>query len=151
MKNIIMTTAVTALLSATVLAQTDNTGQPRRYPTVEEVRLDQETSEVQNYASWLAQLKTAYANRDMGKIAVCESAVLMALRLEINQLAALAGGEYGSASDRARLEVMRRTLVAFDGHAFDPARPENTDRDFAMLDNVLALMQEALAEFRSRK
>jgi len=28
MKNIIMTTAATALLSATVLAQTDNTGQP---------------------------------------------------------------------------------------------------------------------------
>jgi hypothetical protein len=118
---------------------------------VEEVRLEQEASEVQNYASWLAQLKTAWSERDMGKIAVCESAVLMALRLEINQLSALAGGEYGSASDRSRLEVMRRTLVAFDGHSFDPARPENADREFAMLDNVLAMMQEALAEIKSRK
>jgi hypothetical protein len=143
--------AAAASLSATVHAQTDNTGQPRRYPTVEEVRLEQEASEVQNYASWLAQLKTAWSERDMGKIAVCESAVLMALRLEINQLSALAGGEYGSASDRSRLEVMRRTLVAFDGHSFDPARPENADREFAMLDNVLAMMQEALAEIKSRK
>jgi hypothetical protein len=151
MKNIIMTMAAAASLSATVHAQTDNTGQPRRYPTVEEVRLEQEASEVQNYASWLAQLKTAWSERDMGKIAVCESAVLMALRLEINQLSALAGGEYGSASDRSRLEVMRRTLVAFDGHSFDPARPENADREFAMLDNVLAMMQEALAEIKSRK
>ncbi len=146
-----MTMAAAASLSATVHAQTDNTGQPRRYPTVEEVRLEQEASEVQNYASWLAQLKTAWSERDMGKIAVCESAVLMALRLEINQLSALAGGEYGSASDRSRLEVMRRTLVAFDGHSFDPARPENADREFAMLDNVLAMMQEALAEIKSRK
>jgi hypothetical protein len=151
MKNIIMTMAAAASLSATVHAQTDNTGQPRRYPTVEEVRLEQEASEVQNYASWLAQLKTAWSERDMGKIAVCESAVLMALRLEINQLSALAGGEYGSASDRSRLEVMRRSLVAFDGHSFDPARPENADREFAMLDNVLAMMQEALAEIKSRK
>jgi hypothetical protein len=151
MKNIIMTMAAAASLSATVHAQTDNTGQPRRYPTVEEVRLEQEASEVQNYASWLAQLKTAWSERDMGKIAVCESAVLMALRLEINQLSAVAGGEYGSASDRSRLEVMRRTLVAFDGHSFDPARPENADREFAMLDNVLAMMQEALAEIKSRK
>jgi hypothetical protein len=151
MKNIIMTMAAAASLSATVHAQTDNTGQPRRYPTVEEVRLEQEASEVQNYASWLAQLKTAWSERDMGKVAVCESAVLMALRLEINQLSALAGGEYGSASDRSRLEVMRRTLVAFDGHSFDPARPENADREFAMLDNVLAMMQEALAEIKSRK
>ena len=143
--------AAAASLSATVHAQTDNTGQPRRDPTVEEVRLEQEASEVQNYASWLAQLKTAWSERDMGKIAVCESAVLMALRLEINQLSALAGGEYGSASDRSRLEVMRRTLVAFDGHSFDPARPENADREFAMLDNVLAMMQEALAEIKSRK
>lgn len=143
--------AAAASLSATVHAQTDNTGQPRRYPTVEEVRLEQEASEVQNYASWLAQLKTAWSERDMGKIAVCESAVLMALRLEINQLSALAGGEYGSASDRSRLEVMRRSLVAFDGHSFDPARPENADREFAMLDNVLAMMQEALAEIKSRK
>jgi len=146
-----MTMAAAASLSATVHAQTDNTGQPRRYPTVEEVRLEQEASEVQNYASWLAQLKTAWSERDMGKIAVCESAVLMALRLEINQLSAVAGGEYGSASDRSRLEVMRRTLVAFDGHSFDPARPENADREFAMLDNVLAMMQEALAEIKSRK
>jgi hypothetical protein len=151
MKNIIMTMAAAASLSATVHAQTDNTGQPRRYPTVEEVRLEQEASEVQNYASWLAQLKTAWSERDMGKVAVCESAVLMALRLEINQLSAVAGGEYGSASDRSRLEVMRRTLVAFDGHSFDPARPENADREFAMLDNVLAMMQEALAEIKSRK
>lgn len=143
--------AAAASLSATVHAQTDNTGQPRRYPTVEEVRLEQEASEVQNYASWLAQLKTTWSERDMGKIAVCESAVLMALRLEINQLSAVAGGEYGSASDRSRLEVMRRTLVAFDGHSFDPARPENADREFAMLDNVLAMMQEALAEIKSRK
>ncbi|MEO0006545.1 MAG: hypothetical protein RJA20_741 [Bacteroidota bacterium] len=143
--------AAAASLSATVHAQTDNTGQPRRYPTVEEVRLEQEASEVQNYASWLAQLKTAWSERDMGKVAVCESAVLMALRLEINQLSAVAGGEYGSASDRSRLEVMRRTLVAFDGHSFDPARPENADREFAMLDNVLAMMQEALAEIKSRK
>ena len=143
--------AAAASLSATVHAQTDNTGQPRRYPTVEEVRLEQEASEVQNYASWLAQLKTAWSERDMGKIAVCESAVLMALRLEINQLSAVAGGEYGSASDRSRLEVMRRSLVAFDGHSFDPARPENADREFAMLDNVLAMMQEALAEIKSRK
>ncbi|MEN9414744.1 MAG: hypothetical protein RLZ62_1048 [Bacteroidota bacterium] len=146
-----MTMVAAASLSANVHAQTDNTGQPRRYPTVEEVRLEQEASEVQNYASWLAQLKTAWSERDMGKIAVCESAVLMALRLEINQLSALAGGEYGSASDRSRLEVMRRTLVAFDGHSFDPARPENADREFAMLDNVLAMMQEALAEIKSRK
>ena len=143
--------AAATAFSVGAQAQTDNTGQPRRYPTVEEVKLEQEASEVQNYASWLAQLKTAFSERDMGKIAVCESAVLMALRLEINQLAAVAGGEYGSTSDRSRLEVMRRTLVAFDGHAFDPARPENADRDFAMLDNVLALMQEALAEIRSRK
>ncbi|MFM7399362.1 MAG: hypothetical protein ACKO4W_00515 [Bacteroidota bacterium] len=151
MKNIIMTMAAAAAFSVGAQAQTDNTGQPRRYPTVEEVKLEQEASEVQNYASWLAQLKTAFSERDMGKIAVCESAVLMALRLEINQLAAVAGGEYGSTSDRSRLEVMRRTLVAFDGHAFDPVRPENADRDFAMLDNVLVLMQEALAEIRSRK
>lgn len=151
MKNIIMTMAAATAFSVGAQAQTDNTGQPRRYPTVEEVKLEQEASEVQNYASWLAQLKTAFSERDMGKIAVCESAVLMALRLEINQLAAVAGGEYGSTSDRSRLEVMRRTLVAFDGHAFDPARPENADRDFAMLDNVLALMQEALAEIKSRK
>ena len=143
--------AAATAFSVGAQAQTDNTGQPRRYPTVEEVKLEQEASEVQNYASWLAQLKTAFSERDMGKIAVCESAVLMALRLEINQLAAVAGGEYGSTSDRSRLEVMRRTLVAFDGHAFDPARPENADRDFAMLDNVLALMQEALAEIKSRK
>lgn len=146
-----MTMAAAASLSVTVHAQTDNTGQPRRYPTVEEVRLEQEASEVQNFASWLAQLKNAWSERDMGKIAVCESAVLMALRLEINQLSAVAGGEYGSASDRSRLEVMRRTLVAFDGHSFDPARPENANREFAMLDNVLALMQEALAEIKSRK
>ncbi|MFM7154059.1 MAG: hypothetical protein ACKOZV_08025 [Bacteroidota bacterium] len=151
MKNIIMTMAAATALTVGAQAQTDNTGQPRRYPTVEEVKLEQEASEVQNYASWLAQLKTAFSERDMGKIAVCESAVLMALRLEINQLAAVAGGEYGSTSDRSRLEVMRRTIVAFDGHAFDPARPENADRDFAMLDNVLALMQEALAEIKSRK
>ncbi len=143
--------ALAAALSFQLQAQTDNTGQPRRYPTVEEVRLEQEASEVQNYASWLAQLKTAWSERDMGRIAVCESAVLMALRLEINQLAAVAGGEYGSSSDRARLEAMRRTLVAFDGHAFDPSRPENAGRDFAMLDNVLVLMQEALSEIRSRK
>jgi hypothetical protein len=151
MKNIIMTMAAAAAFSVGAQAQTDNTGQPRRYPTVEEVKLEQEASEVQNYASWLAQLKTAFSERDMGKIAVCESAVLMALRLEINQLAAVAGGEYGSTSDRSRLEAMRRTLVAFDGHAFDPGKPENADRDFAMLDNVLVLMQEALAEIKSRK
>ena len=95
--------AASAVFSLNAQAQTDSAGHPRRYPTVEEVRLEQEASEVQNYASWLAQLKTAYSERDMGKIAMCESAVLMALRLEINQLSAVAGGEYGSTSDRSRL------------------------------------------------
>lgn len=143
--------AAAALFSVSVRAQTDNMGQPRRYPSVEEVRLEQESAEVQNYASWLAQLKTAYSERDMGKIAVCESAVLMSLRLEINQLSAVAGGAYSSASDRSRLELMRRTLVAFDGHAFDPDKSENAARDFAMLDSVLVVMQEALAEIKQRK
>ncbi len=52
----------------------------------EETLLRQETAEVQYYAQQLANLKAAFAAKDNGKIAVYESAVLMSLRNEINQL-----------------------------------------------------------------
>jgi hypothetical protein len=52
----------------------------------EETLLKQETAEVQYYAQQLSNLKAAFEAKDNGKIAVYESAVLMSLRNEINQL-----------------------------------------------------------------
>ncbi len=148
----------------------------------EQAQLQQESVEVQYYAQQLANLKTAFAAKDNGKIAVYESIVLMSLRNEINQLdlklsthAAQAerrklasSGQITQAStpeeaprrdpladattpDEIRFEAMTYTLAAFDRHAFDPSKPEEAAKDFAKLEDVLKLMEEALAELKARQ
>jgi hypothetical protein len=51
--------------------------------------------------------------------------------------------------DEIRFETIQYTLAAFERHAFDPAKPEVAARDFAKLDQVLKIMQEALAELQA--
>lgn len=152
----------------------------RSYISQVDLNLEQEASEVTYYAHWLNQLKTAYAAKDMGKIISCESAVLMGLRNEINQLELKIASETaqterrksassgqitaGSSPDDApardplaeavtpdevRLETMQYTLAAFERHVFDPADPEAAARDFAKLDKIQVIMQEALAELQA--
>lgn len=166
------------LLSSNITAQNHS---DRIAITPEEAELQQEAVEVQYYAQQLANLKAAYAAKDDGKIAVYESAVLMSMRNEINQLdlkiathaaqaerRKLAGsGQLTQAAtpeeaprrdpladattpDEIRFETLTYTLAAFDRHAFDPSRPEDAAKDFAKLDAVLKIMEDALAELKAR-
>lgn len=151
-----------------------------RFVSPVDANVQQETVEVEYFAHQLAQLKEAYAANNFSNIAVRESAVLMALRNEINQLelkvasdaaqterrkSASSGQLTRAASpaeapardpladattpDEVRLETMQYTLAAFERHAFDPSKPEDAARDFAKLDNILKIMQEALAELKA--
>ncbi|MCB0525406.1 MAG: hypothetical protein H6576_10140 [Lewinellaceae bacterium] len=68
------------------LAQTDADIPADRYKTDQEIKLNQEMVEVEYYTLQLSKLKEAFAAKDISKTVVLESAVLMALRNEINQL-----------------------------------------------------------------
>ena len=73
-------------LMAQINASTDPARERDQTPTPAVAHLNQETVEVQYFFQQLANLKAAFAAKDNGKIAVYESAVLMGLRNEINQL-----------------------------------------------------------------
>ncbi len=71
-----------------LLAQTDANGTVRseRYVSPADASLRQDIAEVDYFASQLEQLKAAYAANNVSAMIVRESAVIMALRNEINQL-----------------------------------------------------------------
>lgn len=154
--------------------------EPTRYVSPVDLNLNQETVEVEYYAKQLSLLKEAYAAKDAGKIAVYESAVLMCLRTEINQLELKLASETAQnerrksaasgtltppsspddapardpladavTPDEVRFETLQYTLAAFQRHSFDASKPEDAARDFAKLDKIQTLMQEALAELKA--
>ncbi|MBL7826993.1 MAG: hypothetical protein JNJ57_10210 [Saprospiraceae bacterium] len=182
MKHILSLLSIFFICITFSTAQTDGQGSvaPRQYLSPLEVKLEQEESEVQYYKKWLGELKAAYQAKDMGKVASYESAVLMSLRNEINQLELKIDSEAAQTErrksaysgqltpvsspdeapardplaeavtpDEIRLETMKYTLAAFDRHAFDPGTPEVAARDFAKLDKIQVIMEEALAELKA--
>ena len=113
-----------------------------------EAALQKETAEVEQFARKLALLKTAFAEKDASKIVANESALQLAMRNEVDQLATFvnSGSSPAGKSTKSRLKKMSETLTTFDGHAFNPAQPEAAKRDFASLDAFLKMMQEAIQE-----
>lgn len=153
---------------------------PERYISPLDANLHQEEVEVEYFAHQLSQLKDAFADNNSSNIVVRESAVLMALRNEINQLELRLASDAAQAErrktasngtmttessanqapardpladattpDEVRFETFQYTLAAFERHSFDPGKPEEAARDFAKLDNVLKIMQDALAELKA--
>lgn len=128
-------------------AQTETKPKPAARPTNQslspaEASLRKETNEVEGFARNLAALKTAFAAKDAGQIAAYEAYILRGMRTEADQMAekAAAGVELA----QTRLATMNQMMADFESHAFDPGKPEAAARDFAKLDDFLAMMQAEL-------
>lgn len=107
-----------------------------------EANLRKETNEVEGFARNLAALKTAFAAKDAGQIAAYEAYILRGMRTEADQMAekAAAGVELA----QTRLATMNQMMADFESHAFDTGKPEAAARDFAKLDDFLAMIQAEL-------
>jgi hypothetical protein len=115
-----------------------------------EAKLHQETIEVEGFARKLSALKTAFAEKDQGRIVAYEAHILRGLRNETDQMIAKASATAGQASQentriKISLEKMTSIMADFEGHSFSTAQPDLAARDFAKLDAFLSIMQEELA------
>src|SRR5690349_24014548 len=90
--------------SSTLYSQADDSARkqlyPDRYQSQQEADLHQQEMEVEYFAQQLALLKEAVATNNAGNIAVRESAVLMALRKEMNQLEVRIAADANQAEQR---------------------------------------------------
>jgi hypothetical protein len=170
------------LLSAQNGAEGNAPLHPDRHVSPADVSMRQEAAEVEYFGLQLSLLKQAFEAKNASNIVVRESAVLMALRNEINQLElklsadaaqterrkTASSGQISAPAnlgeapardpladavtpDEKRFETFQYTLAAFERHSFDPSKPEEAARDFAKLDKVLKVMQEALAELQAAR
>jgi hypothetical protein len=153
-----------------------------RYKSALDANLETEAFEVEYFGKTLASLKSAFAANDPKATQSCEKSLVDAMRQEISQMEEKVASEAAQRARRARansgvaepagatpkpkydpfaeaetdsekrLETMRYTLGAFERHAFNPAKPEEAQRDFARLDAFLKAMEEELAALKqSRK
>ncbi|MFN0213559.1 MAG: hypothetical protein ACKVT2_04830 [Saprospiraceae bacterium] len=107
-----------------------------------------ETNEVNDFGRYLAALKIALAEKNTSQIIANESYLLLAMRMEADQLSGKIANSTESnpttEAAKTRVEKMKTTLLAFNSHTFDPDQPEATTRDLAKLDEFLKIMQEEL-------
>ena len=147
MKNKFKFLALLLLFVQLLSAQSDRSSvslERRSYISPLELNLEQEAAEVTYYAHWLGLLKEAYAANDMGKVISYESAVMMGLRTEINQL------ELKVASETAQTE---RRKSASSGQIVSGSSPDDAPARDPLADPVtpdevrLETMQYTLAAF----
>jgi len=139
----------TGLLLHGLHAQTNTTTTSRQ--TVQQLspadaERHKQTTEVEVFARKLTALKTSFAAKEVSRIIAYEAFLLRAMQNEIYQIDinAPTASTPTDASNQIRLEKMNNILAAFEGHAFDTAKPEDAARDLAKLDEFLKLMQEEL-------
>jgi len=112
-----------------------------------------QTTEVEVFARKLTALKTSFAAKDASRIVAYEAYLLRAMQNEIYQLDTITttASVDASSPSQIRLEKMNTILAAFEGHAFDTAKPDNAARDLSKLDEFFKIMKEALELLKNTK
>lgn len=118
MLRLIFSLSASLLFFTTLIAQTDSAPGSRltvQQFSPEAANLHQETIEVEGFSRNLTSLKTAFAEKDAGKIVAYEAYILRGMRTETDQMIAKAALESAQAE---------RRKSATSGQITPPAKPE---------------------------